>query len=119
MRLLANENFPGAAVEGLRKDGHDVMWVRTECPGVGDQTVLALAQSEGRIVLTFDKDFGELAFRAGLSANSGVILFRLPMATPGMASRLAIAILRKPLLWNGHFTGVEGSRIRTKPLPAS
>ncbi len=61
MRLLANENFPRDAVEALRNDGHDVSWVRTECPGISDREVLAKAQDDNRIVVTLDKDFGELA----------------------------------------------------------
>ncbi len=50
----------------LRHDGHDVAWVRTDAPGSTDQQVLARAVAEDRILLTFDKDFGDLAFRAGL-----------------------------------------------------
>jgi len=77
MRLLANENFPAAAVNALREKGHDVTWIRTEAPGINDKSVLARAQRESRILITFDKDFGELAFRSLLPAASGVILFRL------------------------------------------
>ena len=61
MRLLADENFPGAAVAALEAAGHDVVWVRTEAPGTIDSDVLAWAAREERILLTFDKDFGELA----------------------------------------------------------
>lgn len=64
MRFLANENFPGAAVGALRADGHDVIWVRTAAPGSKDVDILAWAVREERTLLTFDKDFGELAWRA-------------------------------------------------------
>lgn len=37
MRLLANENFPKEAVEALQQRGHDVVWVRTHCPGISDR----------------------------------------------------------------------------------
>jgi predicted nuclease of predicted toxin-antitoxin system len=66
MRLLANENFPGVAVEALRNRGHDVVWIRTDAPGSGDREVLARAAAETRTVVTFDKGFGALAFRYGL-----------------------------------------------------
>lgn len=79
MRFLANENFPGDTVEALRQQGNNVSWIRTDAPGSTDIDVLAFAQSEERIILTFDKDFGELAFHSGLPASSGVILFRLRM----------------------------------------
>jgi predicted nuclease of predicted toxin-antitoxin system len=87
MRLLANENFPKEAVEALQQHGHDVVWVRTHCPGISDREVSSLAQSENRILLTFDKDFGELTFRAGFPATSGVILFRILPRSPGSVDR--------------------------------
>jgi hypothetical protein len=46
MCLLANENFPGPAVEALRNAGHDVLWARTDMPGSDDLTILARAQSD-------------------------------------------------------------------------
>jgi predicted nuclease of predicted toxin-antitoxin system len=63
MRILANETFPGEAVDALRDRGHDVAWVRTDTPGSTDIEVLARAQAEGRLLVTLDKDFGELAAR--------------------------------------------------------
>ena len=81
MLLLANENFPRFAVDALRAAGHDVLWVRTEYPGATDEQVIQAAQTEERILLTFDKDFGELAFRSGLRADCGVILFRLTLSS--------------------------------------
>lgn len=68
MRVLADENLPGRLVAALRSDGHDVMWVRTKAPGSDDPTVLAMAAAERRILVTFDKDFGELAANFGLPA---------------------------------------------------
>lgn len=83
MRLLANENFPGDAVDALRAQGHDVAWIRLDAPGSSDREVLARAQNENRILITFDKDFGELALKEGLPAASGVILFPHPL-TPSL-----------------------------------
>jgi len=117
MRLLANENFPKEAVDALRKQGHDVKWVRTDCPGISDRQVLSLAQSENRLLLTFDKDFGELAFRAGLPATTGVILFRIPPRFPAFVARIAVAALDERTDWEGHFSVIEQDRIRMTPLP--
>lgn len=61
MRFLADENFPGAAVGALRAMGRDISWVRALSPGMTDPDVLAWALREQRVLLTFDKDFGELA----------------------------------------------------------
>src|SRR5438445_10785023 len=71
--------FPADAVTQLKAAGHDIVWVRTAAPGMKDEDVLAWAAREARIVLTFDKDFGELACRAGLPASSGIVLLQLPM----------------------------------------
>lgn len=51
MRFLANENFPLDAVELLRQNGHDVVWIRVESPGISDSEVLSRAQAENRILL--------------------------------------------------------------------
>ena len=117
MKLLANENFPGEAVEALREDGHDVTWVRTEFPGASDRDVLAHAEAENRIVVTFDKDFGELAFGSGLRISCGVILFRITPRSPGFVANLAVKALRTRNDWAGHFSVVEEHRIRMIPLP--
>jgi predicted nuclease of predicted toxin-antitoxin system len=78
MQILAHENFPAALVAALRGMGHDVAWVWEDARGSKDQTILKRAQAEGRIVVTFDKDFGELAFRAGLPSLCGVRVRPLP-----------------------------------------
>jgi predicted nuclease of predicted toxin-antitoxin system len=117
MRILADENFPGDAVTALRARGHDVLWVRTEAPGMGDREVLARAQVEERIVITFDKDFGELAFRFGLPATSGIILFRLAARSASSVARLASAVLEMRTDWAGHFSVIEEERVRMTPLP--
>ena len=90
MRFLANENFPGAAVIALEAAGHDVVWVRIAAPGMTDPDVLAWAAREERILLTFDKDFGELAGGSVLPRTCGVIWLRTPMPKPGdVGQRLA------------------------------
>src|SRR6266545_7350801 len=77
MRILADENVAGEIVEALRQRGHDVGWIRADAPGSADSEVLRRAASEERIVVTFDKDFGELAFRFRLPATSGIVLLRV------------------------------------------
>jgi predicted nuclease of predicted toxin-antitoxin system len=118
LSVLANENFPGEAVKALRARGHDVAWVRTDAPGSTDQDVLARAVSEGRILVTFDKDFGELAFRAGLPASSGVVLFRISPASPSYVAQTAVAVLESRTDWAGRFSVIEEDRVRMTPLPS-
>jgi predicted nuclease of predicted toxin-antitoxin system len=73
MRFLADENFPGDAVTALRTSGQDVLWIRTDAPGITDQDVLARSLKDARVLLTFDKDFGDLAWRSGLPASCGIV----------------------------------------------
>ncbi|MBI3361521.1 MAG: DUF5615 family PIN-like protein [Chloroflexi bacterium] len=117
MRLLANENFPGDAVAALREAGHDVAWARIDAPGLDDQAVLARAQAEDRLLVTFDKDFGELAFRTRLPATSGIILFRISAPSPEVVARVAVQALANRSDWAGHFAVIEDDRIRMTPLP--
>ncbi|MGC2410091.1 MAG: DUF5615 family PIN-like protein [Methyloceanibacter sp.] len=110
MRFLANENFPGDAVTALEATGHDIVWVRTAAPGSKDQDILAWAVRESRVLLTFDKDFGELAWHVGLPASSGIVLFRLPMPpAAGVGAILAARI--------GGAGG--GSRLRDRAMASS
>jgi len=118
MRILANENFPGEAVEILRAQGHDVAWVRTDAPGSSDVQILEHAQRESRIIVTFDKDFGELAFRTGLPAQNGVILFRISTPSATHVARVAATAVASRADWAGHFAVIEDDRIRMTPLPS-
>lgn len=117
MRLLANENFPLDAVEALRADGHDVLWIREDARGSSDEQILHRAQQEERILITFDKDFGELAFRSRLPAISGVILFRISTPTSNYIAQVAVQAIASRTDWAGHFSVVEDNRIRMTPLP--
>ncbi len=76
MILLADENLDKSVVARLRADGHEVLAVAEMKPGIGDDTVLALANERKALLVTEDKDFGELVFRQGL-VHGGVILVRL------------------------------------------
>ena len=116
MRFLANENFPGAAVKALVAAGHDVVWVRIAAPGTTDPDVLTWAVRDERILLTFDKDFGELARGSELPRTCGVVLLRLPMPRPGdVGQRLADLITARDD-WAGSFSVIEPGRVRMRPL---
>ncbi|HLH51690.1 MAG TPA: DUF5615 family PIN-like protein [Roseiarcus sp.] len=116
MRFLADENFPGAAVSALEAAGHDIIWVRTAAPGATDRDVLALAAREERILLTFDKDFGELARGSALPRACGIVLLRTPALNPAdVGQRLADLVLARDD-WAGSFSVIEPGRIRMRAL---
>jgi hypothetical protein len=116
MRFLANENFPGPAVAALQRAGHDVVWVRNTKPGISDSDVLAWAIREQRILLTFDKDFGELAGNLALPQECGVVLIRRPMPRPGDNGQHLAGLITARTDWSGYFSVIEPSRVRMRRL---
>ena len=76
MNLFADENVDRGMVERLRQDGHAVAWVAELSPGISDEEVLRLSSQAGAVLVTEDKDFGELVYRRGLG-HAGVVLVRL------------------------------------------
>jgi predicted nuclease of predicted toxin-antitoxin system len=119
MRLCANENLPEESILRLRQSGHDVLWIREARPGSPDAEVLALAHAESRLLITFDKDFGELVFRSGAKASHGIVLFRIaqPSAT-AVATKIA-AVLASRDDWIGQFSVVEDFSVRMRSLPTN
>lgn len=117
MRLLANENVPKAVVVALRAEGHDVAWIREDAPGCTDDSVLARSVAETRLLVTFDKDFGELVFQRGARASAGVVLLRLPATSPEGLAALVASVLQDAHDWLGSFVIVERGRLRIRPLP--
>ena len=97
---------------------HDVLWIREARPGIPDPDVLALAHAESRLLITFDKDFGELVFRSGAKASHGIILFRIPQPSASAVAAKVVAVLASRDDWAGQFSVVEEFAIRMRPLPA-
>lgn len=117
MKLLANENIPAALIKGLRAAGHDVAWVSEISSGIADPQVIEWAIREERLLLTFDKDFGELAFARSLPASCGVILLRLPMDDLKRLIMMVVELITSRDDWQGQFAVVEETRVRLRPLP--
>lgn len=119
MRVLANENIAPSEIRGLRGAGHDVLSAKETMAGASDQAVLMRAVVEKRVLLTFDKDFGELGFRARLPASCGVILLRMTPEgrEPDTQRNLRVLLGREE--WTGAFWVVSDRRIRKRPLPDS
>lgn len=119
MRLCANENLPEDCIIRLRADGHDVLWIREAAPGIPDADVLARARAESRLLITFDKDFGELVFKLGAKASHGIVLFRIPQPSAAVVAARVAAVLASRNDWEGHFSVVEEFAVRMRPLPST
>jgi predicted nuclease of predicted toxin-antitoxin system len=73
---VADENIDKEIVDRLRADGHNVVYIADDDGGIDDQTVLDRSLRFDGVLLTADKDFGDLVFRQRL-LHSGVLLIRL------------------------------------------
>jgi predicted nuclease of predicted toxin-antitoxin system len=76
MKFLVDECIGTSMLACLRDAGHDAASVVEVMPQATDEDILRRAVSEGRIVVTNDKDFGELVYRSGWE-HCGVVLLRL------------------------------------------
>ncbi len=117
MRFIANENIMATVIGELRRRGHDVLWAKESMPGATDESILATAQEQKRLVLTHDKDFGELAFRFGLPADCGILLARPSGNGPQADAERLLAVIDSRSDWSGNFSVVSQGRLRLRPLP--
>jgi len=81
MRFLVDESTGKRLANLLLQDGHDVVYVGDVMPSASDDMVLEKAERDDRVLVTDDKDFGELVFRMGKPSN-GVILLRTSTVSP-------------------------------------
>jgi predicted nuclease of predicted toxin-antitoxin system len=116
MKLLADENIPASVVKILTEEGYDIRWIRTDSPGISDIEVMRYAHQEKRIILTYDKDFGELAVKDPVYPSSGVILVRLSQKNPDLIAKYIRDVITLRLDWEGHFSVIEAEKIRMRPL---
>jgi predicted nuclease of predicted toxin-antitoxin system len=112
MRFLADESCDFAAVHALRAAGHDVIAVAEVARGAEDSAVIELSQNESRILLTEDKDFGQLVFAAA-HQTAGIVLLRWPVtARSSLGSTLVELVAKHGDSLPGSFAVVEPGRVR-------
>ena len=114
MKLLADEGVDALTVARLRNDGHDVTYVAELAPGITDDAVLDLANAEARVLLTTDKDFGELVFRLR-RMPLGVLLLRLAgLGSDTRAEIVAQAVAAHGGQMTGAFAVVSPGAVRIR-----
>lgn len=116
MRWLADECVDAKLVLELRGAGEDVVYVAETASRATDQSIVELARRDGRVLLTEDKDFGDLVFRQ-FQPVSGVVLLRIPAEKRAMKwHRLQAAVDKFGEALMGRYTVVEPARLRSRPL---
>lgn len=114
MRFLADEGVDGLVVAAVRNDRHDVRWMAEEPGGTKDSVVLEAAVLDARILITEDKDFGELVYRQRLH-HRGVVLVRVDGISNDEKARIvACAIREHEADLPGAFTVIQHGTIRIR-----
>ena len=116
IKFLADVNIEKPLIDFLLKQGYDIKWIPDIDCGLADEDLLKLANKEKRILITNDKDFGELIFlRKRLSA--GMILFRVK----GQRTQDKVRLMKKLMMGYRekllkHFIIVTKDKIRVVPI---
>lgn len=113
-RLLADENIPAKAIEALRVAGCDLLSVREHAPGITDEEVLRLAVAQGRVLVTFDRDFGELIFGQRRTPPPSVIYFRIFPSDSREVSDTVLSLLVDPESIDGSMVIVSRQGVRRR-----
>ena len=117
MRFLADESCDFAVIWALRLTGFDVVAVSEAFPGAEDSQVSSVATSEERIVITEDKDFGQLVYAEGKGVV-GVLLLRFPArARTAMAQSIVDLVKHHRDHLAGRFVVAQPGRVRISGLP--
>jgi predicted nuclease of predicted toxin-antitoxin system len=116
VNFLADECCDALVVDGLRRDGFDVLYVKEIAPGSDDDTILQMALGQQRVLLTEDKDFGELVVRLKLPVY-GIVLLRMNPADSGAKlARLRHLFRQDSDRLPGSFVVVDEKKARFRSL---
>ena len=117
MNFVADESCAGPVIRAMRKAGHDVIAIAEIAQGATDEVVLDLALKQRRVLITEDRDFGELVYAHGLR-SAGVMLVRFPnQARSSKATTVVAAVAALGSRLEQAFTVVEPGRVRISGRP--
>ena len=114
LKFLADESLEYSVVLYLRELGYDISAIAEDSPSIKDTQVLQKANQEKRILLTNDKDFGDLVFLNHLD-HKGVVLFRLKRENVLKKTKVFRQLLEQYSdQLPGNFVVVEEEKIRIR-----
>jgi predicted nuclease of predicted toxin-antitoxin system len=116
MRFLADENVSRLVIERLRANGFGVISIGESRSGATDKNVLEAADAEGCILITEDRDFGELVIRQRLGVRGMLLLELDRVSNAAEADLVAQVISAHADKLSGNLVVIEPGRIRVRPL---
>jgi predicted nuclease of predicted toxin-antitoxin system len=119
VRWLVDECVDAGVISSLRSWGHDIVDIAEAAPSITDDGVVRLARDEHRLLLTEDKDFGELIFRHAVRVPGLVLIRMAPELRLRKSARLKTAIDAYGDGLLGRYTVIEPGRIRSRVLQDS
>lgn len=115
MKFMANENIPMDVVNKLREAGYEFIRSDGVRKGLSDKEIIQIAQKENRILVTFDKDFGEFVFKKKFQVE-GIILLRIkPQSSVYIFDRIQ-KLFNSEIDIKGKFIVLEKDKVRVREL---
>lgn len=116
MTFFADEGLDAPMVELLRNEGYTVIYAAEEMKGASDSEILERANEENAVLITKDKDFGELIIRQKMYSQ-GVILIRVEKLNSLSNCLLLLRLINKHSTeLRRSFTIIEEDKIRIRRL---
>lgn len=116
MRILADENVDRPIAVWLREQGHEVVEISGESPGVSDAALVELSRERGMVLMTFDRDMGRIVL-ADRRPHPGVVYLRLRGVGAALHQSFAQVWPTVEPLIPGHLVTVRNHHVRRRPLP--
>jgi predicted nuclease of predicted toxin-antitoxin system len=116
LRLLADENVHAEVVRRLRSTGYEVEWIAETAPGSSDASILAREDIGELVLITYDRDFGDLIFNHGLPHPMAIIFSRVGRVEPRFLSEKIVALLTNDFAVQ-HIHVLKKNGTRSTPFP--
>jgi Domain of unknown function (DUF5615) len=116
LRIIADENVHAGVVAGLRERGHIVESLAETAPGTPDDMILARPDIGSWVLLTYDRDFGELIFNRSMPCPAGIVYNRLNRPKPELLLNRLDALIEVGGI-QGQFVVIDPDGERLRPMP--
>jgi len=114
--FLADENIPLSVIKQLRKEGYCIISVVEDFKRSSDKKILELSSKNKLIIITFDKDFGELIYKQECDKPFGIILLRVTPKSPEYILHIIEWLLQTNISFEGNFVIVKEDNVRVIKL---